>query len=343
MDWKSIGEKAIGGAAQGAAGSAIGSLFGLAAQRMNFNYQKKLMNEQWKYQQMAFDLENDRQDYLLANSNLIAKQALKKAGYSTADPNGTGVTAPATSTLDAPSQPGSQIDIAQHALQGAQVVSNINLANAQSRNLEANARKTEAETDYQEMYNEIFRIYGKDNYEAATKGLQEEVKLRIAETLKTDQDRLNSVQLTEAQIKDINQRLDMDWIKLEPQVQLICAQAFEAEARGELSKAEIDKVWQDIKESQQRIVNLKKDLQLTDAQIAVCGAQVTNYAADTDLKNASKGKVKSERNAQNIENEYNRLMLDLKKSLGDSYNRAEMVYKALMPLAGSVSILNRGK
>lgn len=332
MDLAKIGESAI----TGGAGSIIGAGLGMLGSVVQRRQQEKLMEKQWQYQKKAFQMENERQDWLMQNSQSIAKAALAQAGYSTADPNGTGVTAAATGSMESPSQSPPSADIGVAALQGAQVAANIKLANAQ-------AAKIESETDYQKMYNELYAAYGKDQLLAALQNLDEDTQLKIATRLKTDQDKLNSIEVTDAMVKDIKERLDMDWAKLEPTVQLICAQAFEAEAKGYLSKAEIDKVYQDIKESEQRIKNLKKEIELDDAQIAVCYAQVANYEADTGLKKASTGKVKSERNAQNIENEYNRLMLDLKKSLGDKYNRAEMVYKALVPLAGSASILNRGK
>lgn len=282
----------------------------------------------------AFQLENERQDYLMQNSQSIAKAALAQAGYSTADPNGTGVTAAPTGSMDSPTQSSPSADIGMAALQGAQVAANIKLANAQ-------AAKISSETDYQKMYNELYSIYGKATMKATLDNLNEDVKLKVATTLKTDQDRLNSIEMTEASVKEIEQHLEMDWQKLEPTVKLMAAQAYEAEQKGNLSKSEIIKVWQDIRESNARIQKLMSDINLNNAQIAVSYALVTNYAADTNLKIASTGKVTAEKGGQLLENKYNRLIYDVKNSLGVPWNMAKEIIQTFVPFAGSAAILNK--
>lgn len=59
--------------------------------RTSYKYTKKLMGDQWNYQQQAFAMQNARQDELnkkyMDNFASVLKGSLDRAGYSTADPN----------------------------------------------------------------------------------------------------------------------------------------------------------------------------------------------------------------------------------------------------------------
>lgn len=104
MDWSSLGQSTLTSAADSALGSVV-SLLGASHMRRQ---QEKLMAKQFGYSQQAFQAENARQDYLLNNSPSIQKQALQAAGYSTADPSGSGFVSGASTnnnTLDVPSVP----------------------------------------------------------------------------------------------------------------------------------------------------------------------------------------------------------------------------------------------
>lgn len=98
MSWSDIAQAAAA-TAQASASLAAPAL----DSRRAWKYTKKSMALQEKYNQAAFERENERQDYLMQNAYSINKQALKEAGYSAADPNGTGLQAPATNSMDTPS------------------------------------------------------------------------------------------------------------------------------------------------------------------------------------------------------------------------------------------------
>lgn len=133
INWSNIGESAVTGASGGLIGGALG-LIGSVVQRRQ---QEKLMKKQWEYQQKAFQMENDRQDWLMRNSQSIAKAALAQAGYSTADPNGTGVTAAPTGNMDAPSQSPPSADIGMAAISGMRAATDLKVANAQADLMES--------------------------------------------------------------------------------------------------------------------------------------------------------------------------------------------------------------
>lgn len=300
---------ASAGIAQAAANIAAPAIEGKTA----WKYTKKAMNLQNEFNIAAFNRSNERQDYLMENAQLIAKNALARAGYSTADPNGTGVSPANMQTQNTTSGP--SVSVGMPNIDAISAYATV----AQARKAEAEAKKVEAETDYQNMFNQLYSKYGEEQTKAALSNLQEDTKLKIAETLKTDQDKANSIQLTDAQVKDINDRLGMDWAKLEPQIQLLCAQAFEAEAAGHLNKAKISEVWQNIAESKQRIENLKKEYDLTDAQIAVAFAskqlidqQKLSEIEETGRRGASKRSAEAQARIDELE-------AQTKENLGPGY------------------------
>ena len=100
---QSLGQSAATGAVNSAVSGLFGALNSAVGARMNYKYQKKLMKLQNQYDIEAFNRENQRQDWLLQNTAALTKQGLRNAGYSTADPNGVGVTTPQTNTQDVPS------------------------------------------------------------------------------------------------------------------------------------------------------------------------------------------------------------------------------------------------
>lgn len=74
-----------------------------AAAKKNYKYSRQLTEYQNQLNRENWQIEKERQDYLLANQNSIQKRALQDAGYSTADPNGTGVTPQASPQVSAAS------------------------------------------------------------------------------------------------------------------------------------------------------------------------------------------------------------------------------------------------
>lgn len=324
VDWSSIGKNP---STHSAVGGAVGTLFGLGGQRLNYKYQKWLMSKQFDYQKQAFEMENARQDYLLENANLIAKNALEKAGYSTADPNGTGVTPAPTGNLDSPTQPGTQIDIAQHALQGAQIA-------ASTRLMQSQAKKLDSETEGQDIQNYLNSTYGETQWQKAIGKLDSETQKNISEKLYLDQKKLNEKNLTDAEVDNIRQRLDMDWKKLPKSLQLLSAQAYEAEQAGNLNKAKIHEVWQNIRESAQRIDLMVKQGKLTDAQADVAIEMALNTKQDTRNKKIEAG-ILTTQSAQA------RLQYDIQNGLGVKWHQAKDIVGALLPIGATVGLVSK--
>ena len=78
------------GLAISGANGLLGSLFAGWNMKRQRKQQEKLMAKQYEYAQKAFDAENKRQDWLMYNTPSIIRDSLKAAGYSPADPEGTG-------------------------------------------------------------------------------------------------------------------------------------------------------------------------------------------------------------------------------------------------------------
>lgn len=140
---------AAGTSALGRAGSGLlGSLLGMAAARQQFKYQKKSMALQQAYNEKNFQAENDRQDWLLQNQQSLTKQGLKNAGYSVADPNGTGVSGAAVNQLADPHPTGPDVRVPNVDLLGSyQSLKNAELIANQNRLLEAQAKEHETKVD----------------------------------------------------------------------------------------------------------------------------------------------------------------------------------------------------
>lgn len=146
-------ESALGSLPGAAIGNAVNGLFGMASARMNYKYNKKLMALQNQYAIDAFNRENERQNQLLYNSAAMQRHGLASAGYSTADPSGTGFEQPAVANQDTPSNPSAPfIDIGRYdLLQAAQA----RLLNEQAENLSIKnryeVRRQEGEVGVLEM------------------------------------------------------------------------------------------------------------------------------------------------------------------------------------------------
>lgn len=279
-----MSEQAVN-AALGAMASSASALSNLAAPaiegKTSYKYTKKLLAEQFKYSQKAFDMENQRQDYLINNSVKLQRDALRNAGYSTADPNGTGVTAASPSNVATPSPstintPMSGFDLGRDILLGAQ----LRLERAQAMDLEASAKVKSAEARQKEKYADLYEVYGESEFKAAIDKMNAEQRRAVEEALLADQQRLNSIVLTDAQEEQIRTLTNIEYEKLAPTLKLIAAQTVQAEEAGKLNKAEAARAYQDIRESQQKIENLKKDYEMTDAEIAVANATLKKVQAE---------------------------------------------------------------
>lgn len=322
INWSNVGESAIIAGGQGA----VNGLFGLIGMRRQFKNQKKLMALQNQYAIDAFNRENERQDYLLQNQASIYKQSLQNAGLSTAlagiDGGAGGM--PAATNMEAPSTPTAPLpDFGKLDLMQARLVA------AQAENIEADTQKKIKETEGQDIQNWLNQTYGAQQWQAAIKNLDADTANKIAQESYTKQKELNEKGLTDAEINNIEKRLDWDFQKLNPELKLLAAQAYQATQSGDLSHTQQSEVWQNIKESGQRIENLQRELGLTDAQITVATNLAEKYVKEQNLIGAKTVTAKNEA-------ELSQFRTDVEKSMGLRYYQAKRVVDAVIPI-GTVS------
>lgn len=332
MNWKDFGNSLGQGAAAGAVGSAFNTIFAPAMAKLNLKFANKQLGLQQKYARENFQMENDRQDWLLANQMALTKEGLRNSGYSTADPTMSGPSA-TVSNIAAPGTPGNGATPPGSSFSYGELVQ-ARLAEAQIKNLEAEANKKDAETRGQEIQNWLNETYGAEQWEASIKNIEEDTKKKIAETLYTDQQRLNSIELTAAQVKDINQRLDMDWQKLQPTLQLLAAQTYQAKMAGKASEAQAALSYQLVKESAQKIENLQKELGLTDAQIGVAVAQA-------QLLGQEKKKLGWDTVKSSTESDLAQFERDVAKSMGIEFYQAKKVAETILPIGTLGALFGR--
>lgn len=323
-------EAALTAIISGAAAATSGAAQGIGTSVKNkkgYKYTKKLMAKQQEYNLQNFQLQNQRQDWLLKNEQLLNKQALKNAGYSAADPNGTGFSpmqAPMPVSPSGQQFVNSPVDVSE--------LSKLALLGSQIRNMDAQTKKVESETEGQDIQNWLNSKYGEQQIQSALANLDEDTKKKISETLYNDQQRLNSIQLTESQVRNIEERLDMDWQKLPLNLQVLAADAYEARESGNLKHAQISEVWQSIKESQKRIQKLQSDIGLNDAQIGVLLCQAENIAQST--KNLGQDfKIKGNEIVETANRaELQQFQTDVQKSMGLTFYQAKNVVETILPI-----------
>lgn len=155
MDWSSFLENY----AQSALESGLNATYQFALSSGTYRKQKKLLNEQAKLQQEYYQLQNARQDYLLQNADMIRKQSLARAGYSTADPNGTGTTPAQTMSVPNVSTPG--FSMPNINASSVRDIASMHLEESQADYYDALRRKTQSEAEILELDLQKYR----DTYE----------------------------------------------------------------------------------------------------------------------------------------------------------------------------------
>ena len=91
----------IGGAAT-AASTGASAAAGAVKNKRSYKYTKKLYGLQNEYNKEAFERENQRQNELMYQTDRMRRMSLRNAGYSEADPEGTGTSTPAVANMDVP-------------------------------------------------------------------------------------------------------------------------------------------------------------------------------------------------------------------------------------------------
>ena len=221
----------------GAASSLAGGLMGLVAGRLNYKYNKKLMAQQNAYNIAAFNREmagqKELSEYMAKNANLWQKMSLQNAGYSTADPNGSGVSAQSVSApnQDVPSMPNFTgfNGVAEGVLGGLDTA----LKAAQIKNINADTNKKTTENEqmklelqnYRDTYDErVGRVRSEyynltkenkrldaeiDRIGEVTRGLEIDNNFNAVTFDKRKEQLLNEVSLLmkENKIKEVEQKL----------------------------------------------------------------------------------------------------------------------------------------
>ena len=279
-----------------AVGPSVNGLFGAITMRRQYKNQKKLMALQNQYDIEAFNRENARQDWLMLNEDSLKRQSLENAGYSTADPNGTGVTTPSVGNMDVPATPTAPL------LSGSPGTDFVNAFTAmrQSELIDSVKRKNEAEANKALAEGEGVRItneYIRPRNDAEIKQVLQDIEL------KKKQGKLSDVQAdtaerlckatedkTEAECKQIDQAIENakeEYRRIQEQINLLrtqqdterSAQAFNRAAmfhqmqQGHLTREQLlGQKWQNLasehnaglaflqKQEEQIKYNLRQDL-----------------------------------------------------------------------------------
>ena len=292
----SILDKKAGAAVVGAGSGLVNTAFGFLAARQQYKNQRRLMELQNQYDIEAFNRQNARQDWLMRNEDSLKRQSLENAGYSTADPQGTGVTTPSVASMDTPGtptspmmpgSPGTDFVNAFSAIRQAELIDSVKRKN------EAEAKKAEEEGKGVAIQNEYIR----PRSEAEVKQMLQDIEL------KKKQGKLNDVQAdtaerlckatenkTAAECQEIAQVIEnakQEYRRLQEQVNLLKTQqdtersvqaynrasAFHQQEQGNLTRQQIlGQKWQNValeqnagiayiqKQQEQIKYNLRQDL-----------------------------------------------------------------------------------
>lgn len=212
-------------------GSAASAASGLAGSALNYFLGNKMMNKQFEMQKEMFNMQNERQNWLMLNSEAMQKEALRRAGYSTADPNGTGVDTPAAMTGQTPSYPGNIAqDIRFDPIGTYAQLKSAELNEIQKKDVEASAKLKETQAVGQSITNKWIA----PRSEAEVKNtLQEIENLRSQKKLTDVQadtaERLCKAteKMTDAQCKQIDQMIEnakVEYRRIQEQIELLRVQ-----------------------------------------------------------------------------------------------------------------------
>lgn len=263
--------------------------------RKSYKYTKKLYAEQAKYNQEAFERENPRQDYLLSNIYSINRQALKNAGYSTADPNGTGMQAPSVSNMDVPTASQFDYGVPNFDLSGAmQTAAQLRLLDKQAENVEADTNKKKAETAGQEITNSWLYAQNEADWQ---KKLAEVDKLKADGELSSTQAYVAKEMLeitrgkTEAEVNEINEHIKVytqQVLQIEKQIEVaqeeihtLRSQQRELRTRSDYNEksSEVQEVQKRLVEASERKTRLEGDAQETKNGLRT---KMARYGIDLD-------------------------------------------------------------
>lgn len=155
MDWNAFLENM----AQSSIESGINATYQFALSSGTYKKQKKLLEKQAALQKDYYNLQNQRQDYLLANADLIRKRSLDRAGYSTADPQGTGTIPAQPMQVPSVNTPGFSMPTINAS--SIRDMASSDLAESQANYYDALRRKTTSEAEILDLDLQKYR----DTYE----------------------------------------------------------------------------------------------------------------------------------------------------------------------------------
>ena len=304
IDWSNIGNSAI----TGGINSAVNGLLGGLQARQNWKYTQKSLALQQRYAKEAFDWQVDRDNWLLKNQALLTKEGLKKAGYSVADPSGIGAQ---LTGMSSPSADPANGDFSPFRMPPFDMMASYTQLK-QGELMDAQKELIQSQAHGQDIENRLRSLYGDAEYQSTIGKMQEETRKYVSERLYTDQKKLNDTSLTEAQVNNINQRLQMDWTQLPLQLRLLSAQI-------ELTGSERDKNFGQIKEIAQHIQNMKAEYNLTNAQVDVAFALAGKYDAEAANTRVQSHVTKAYVYKAESEARQEKIRADVMESLGVNY------------------------
>lgn len=309
---------------------AVNVASGIAAGSYSVSSQKKLMAEQAKYAQQAFERSNARQDWLISNLPTMQRRALEAAGYSSANPDGMPMMSAQSNSMTPPANHAVPLaDFGSH-----QALADYALRVAQAENIQADTEKKKSETKGQDIENKLKSFFGADQWNAAIENMNADTQKKISEAWYNDQKRLNEEKLTRAQIGQIEETLDMAWQKLPVELQLMAANAYQASRAGELSHAKISEVFQNIKKSAQEIEVLKSQGVLNNAEASVALQMAKNAVIEGKIKGYDVTSHKKDA-------ELKQFRTEVETSMGKTFYQAGKIVDAILPLGVVGGIVNK--
>lgn len=304
VDWSNIGNSAI----TSGINAGINGLFAGITARQNWKYTKKSLDLQQRYAKEAFDWQVDRDNWLLKNQALLTKEGLKRAGYSAADPTGSGAQ---LTGMSSPSADPANGYFSPFSMPPFDMMSSYTQLK-QGELMDAQKELLQSQAHGQDIENRLRSIYGDAEYQSTIGKLQEETRKYVSERLYTDQKKINDISLTEAQVQNINQRLQMDWTQLPLQLRLLSAQI-------ELTGSEQAKNLSQVKEIAQHIQNMKSEYNLTNAQVDVAFALAGKYNSEAANTRVQSHLTKAYVSKAESEARQEKLRADVMESLGVNY------------------------
>lgn len=274
-------------------------LVGMAAQGVSEGVNSLIgehnLSVKTKYQKHLMDYQMQQQRQMMLDEMSLRKQSYRNAGLSTAALAGSfggNVAMPNASAGEL-----STVGKGMNPMEAFTMMANIKNIEADTKVKEADAANRQADTDLKNSQTDLNnwqllfnQTYGAREAKAAIDKMDAETKNQLAQASKADQDKLNSILTTNAQVALLWQQYHFNAERFPVELQLMGAQIAELVSRGQLNRAQASAAYKSIEVMDSQIKLNAANAGLSKAQAGAATQLAALYVQQKGLVEVQKNK-----------------------------------------------------